>query len=82
MIDPLEFEWYHEGAKEVRFAASFTDWQQVPAEWSEPRKRWIVKVNVPKGKHQFKWIIDGEWVVDPDQPQSGGDFNNNVLYFF
>lgn len=82
--DPLELEWTHNGqGHHVRLAGSFTDWNQVPAVWDEAKQRWIARVNAPKGKHHFKWVIDGAWTVDEDQPQhNDGVHTNNVLYFY
>ena len=82
--DPLELEWTQSGRDHsVYLAGSFTDWQPIPAVWDDIKQRWIAKMNVPKGKHHFKWIVDNTWVVDEDQPQdSDGVHTNNVLYFY
>ena len=51
--------------------------------WDEAKQRWIARVNAPKGRHHFKWVIDGAWTVDEDQPQhNDGVHTNNVLYFY
>ena len=82
--DPLDFEWCHDDqSNRIEFAASFTDWQPQAAMWSSAAQRWVVRCSVPKGTHHFKWVVNGTWTVDDDQPQAQDDNGNtnNVLYF-
>ncbi len=50
----------------VLLAGSFTDWEQ----HSIPLRRdsngtWTVTVRLPPGKHEYLFIVDGQWCCDP-----------------
>ena len=61
---------------EVRLAGSFE-----PIPWSGTVRLsdddddgfWFVETQVPAGEHQYKFIIDGDWVPDPDNPTTVED---------
>jgi hypothetical protein len=39
-------------------------------------------VNLPAGTYQYKFIVDGNWLVDPNNPRSIHDrrgFHNSLL---
>jgi 1,4-alpha-glucan branching enzyme len=53
------------GSKKVAVAGDFTKWQPV-----EMRKQkdgsYSATVPLAAGSHEYKFILDGQWVVDPD----------------
>ena len=53
------------GCKKVQVAGDFSNWRPV-----EMRKQkdgaFVATVPVGNGNHEYKFILDGEWVVDPD----------------
>ncbi len=53
------------GAKAVSVVGDFSDWTPV-----EMRKQkdgsFAATVALAAGAHEYKFIVDGEWVVDPD----------------
>jgi 1,4-alpha-glucan branching enzyme len=66
-------------AKEVYLAGDFNQWQ--------PRERQMlkakdgsfrVKMKLPPGQHQYKFIVDGVWHNDPDAPHQEKN-NSGVL---
>ena len=53
-------------AREVCVAGSFNDWSAT----ANPLERksegtWAVKLRVPVGDHEYKFIIDGQWYCKP-----------------
>ena len=30
--------------------------------------KWVMKVYLPQGKTRYKFIVDGEWMIDPKNP--------------
>lgn len=65
----VEFSLKAPKAKEVRLAASFTQWERgsVPM-----RKRssgqWEALVPLPAGRYHYRFIVDGRLVLDPKNP--------------
>lgn len=52
-------------AKEVALAADFTEWKPTAMK-KQKDGSFALTVAVPTGTHEYKYIIDGQWVVDPD----------------
>lgn len=70
------------GAKQVGVAGDFTDWKP-----SAMRKQkdgsFAATIAVPPGAHEYKFVVDGQWIVDPDNSKwamnSFGTLNSVVL---
>ena len=81
---PYTFEW-KEGGKDVVFCASFLDnWKRKETmKYNNDSKCFEITLNVPRGKHQFKFIINGQWVCSRDYPIINDNSNNinNVIDF-
>lgn len=48
-----------------------------------PREhKWEISIKMKKGKHLYKYIIDGNWQVNQREPTEKGDDGiiNNVIY--
>lgn len=61
-------------AKGVFLAGSFNDWNPT----SHPMKRthtgeWVRTLDLPPGRHEYKFVIDGQWCCEPgcDKPYDG-----------
>ncbi len=77
--DSVTFIVYRPNAREVAVAGSFNDWQPTPMF----RKRdnpalWGFRCNLPAGTYQYKYVIDGEWIVDPENYHVHTDAGGNV----
>ncbi len=52
-------------AKKVALAGSFNDW--VPKAMRKQKDGcFACTVELPQGMHEYKFVVDGQWVVDPD----------------
>lgn len=74
---PVVFTWNH-GGQNVQLAASFNSWkEQIPMVRSG--NEFHVVQELPRGIHQYKFIVDDQWRFAPDQPKtqdSDGNMNN------
>eukprot|EP00440_Ansanella_granifera_P061692 gb/GFBE01066882.1/.p1 GENE.gb/GFBE01066882.1/~~gb/GFBE01066882.1/.p1 ORF type:complete len:264 (+),score=33.14 gb/GFBE01066882.1/:1-792(+) len=74
---PVVFTWTH-GGQNVFLAASFNNWRdQIPMVRSG--QEFAVVQELPRGVHQYKFIVDDQWRYAPDQPRtqdSQGNMNN------
>ena len=54
-------------AKEVYLVGSFNAWDtnSHPMEKSESGI-WQIKVELPAGNYEYKFLVDGKWIIDPD----------------
>ena len=35
--------------------------------------QWVASVRLPAGQHQYKFIVDGKWIADPENPSQVDD---------
>jgi hypothetical protein len=52
-------------AKEVYLAGSFNSWDPKSFRMQKERDGWVFPVHLSTGKHLYKFIVDGEWIIDP-----------------
>ena len=63
----VEFKILAPKAKHVLLSGNFNNWSSN----SDPMKRnrggtWIKIKQLPKGTYEYKFIVDGQWLIDPD----------------
>jgi len=71
-------------AKKIELAGSFNNWQDRPNWFMEKTvDGWQYKINLIGGKHFYKFIVDGEWITDPENIMTEHDrdgYINSVLF--
>jgi carboxypeptidase Q len=55
-------------AKEVFLVGDFNNWNMFGTPLLKTKNGWECKIDLPKGKYLYKYIVDGNWVVDPSTP--------------
>jgi hypothetical protein len=40
---------------------------------------WSITLPLPPGEHAYKYVVDNNWVADPDNPETKGEFGNSVI---
>jgi len=76
---PVEFEWTGPGDK-VLITGSFYDWT-VKIPLNKKSEKFYARIDLPKGRHEFKFIVNGVWKSSlryPTATNSFGDVNNCV----
>jgi 1,4-alpha-glucan branching enzyme len=54
-------------AKSVLLVGDFTQWQQHGIRMEKNRDgTWTTSVELPPGKHTYRFIVDGDWRDDPE----------------
>ena len=69
-------------AKVVAVAGDFNNWNQSQFLFAREGGEWVCRVRLPAGTYQYKFIVDGNWLIDPSNPQSIHDrrgFENSML---
>lgn len=65
-------------AKKVNLSGSFNYWQQWPMHKTE--QGWQLDVFLSEGSHTYRFVVDGNWMDDPANPQKlpneFGEFNS------
>lgn len=81
--NPTRFELDAPSAGQAFVAGTFNDWRADATPMKrEDGGRWVAHVDVPPGRHEYKFIVDGSWCcgVGPDGPidQVGGGVPNSM----
>ncbi|NUN99856.1 MAG: hypothetical protein HUU01_04485 [Saprospiraceae bacterium] len=60
-------------AEKVILAGTFNKWNEHNTRMERTETGWTYKMNLPAGKHYYKFIVDGKWMIDPANPLSEYD---------
>lgn len=60
-------------ARIVAVAGSFNNWNQSQYLFAKVGGQWVCKINLPPGKHEYKFIVDGDWLIDPGNDNTQRD---------
>ena len=72
----VQFSIYAPRAKRVNIAGDFNNWSKTadPLYDREGSGLWTIKIPLPPGHYEYKFVIDGEkWIPDPGNPEEVDD---------
>jgi len=69
--DRIVLRYYDPIAQDVQIAGDFSNWEPVEDIMvkQNENKIWKGTVQLEPGKYQYKFIVDGEWKIDPSNPE-------------
>jgi hypothetical protein len=70
-------------AKKVNLAGDFNDWNPGSLSMKREGEYWTFPVYLTPGKHRYKFIVDGEWIIDPANKlweQNEFDTRNSIIW--
>ncbi|MGA9997294.1 MAG: hypothetical protein WBP93_17890 [Pyrinomonadaceae bacterium] len=65
-------------AQVVALAGSFNNWNQSQLIFGREGDVWVCRLDLNPGKHTYKFIVDGNWLLDPDNPNTEEDEAGNT----
>ena len=80
----VEFKLRAPEARRVSLAGTFNNWDSNSVLAKKDRQgSWSVKVNLNPGRYEYKFVVDGSWLNDPDCkeriPNSLGSANSILV---
>jgi len=57
----------------VALAGSFNHWNQSEFILGREGDEWVCRIDLEPGKHAYKFIVDGNWLLDPANPNTEDD---------
>ncbi len=70
----IRFTYREPGAKDVFLAGSFNGWNATDTPLKNDGKgNWGVVKKLDAGSHEYKFVVDGNWVADPENPDTASD---------
>jgi hypothetical protein len=61
----------------VVLAGSFNDWNQSQLVFGREGGEWVCRVDLEPGRYTYKLIVDGNWMLDPANPDTEDDAYGN-----
>ena len=65
-------------AKKVILAGTFNNWSEDEIKMVRTDDGWKHTLTLSSGKHHYKFIVDGEWLVDPENPIKEYDYHGYI----
>jgi hypothetical protein len=73
----------YSNAKRVSLAGSFNNWSPGSFAMRKEGDEWVIEQHLAPGKHVYKFVVDGKWIVDPvnelREPNEFGE-ENSVMW--
>jgi len=57
-------------AKSVGVAGTFNDWEPKRTPLKKNGKGWKASVSLPRGRYEYRFVVDGQWLTDPAAKES------------
>ncbi len=68
-------------AKIVFVAGSFNNWNSEELKMNKTNSGWVLPMFLREGTHAYKFIVDGNWIIDPLNSISRPDGRGNINSF-
>jgi hypothetical protein len=68
----------YQAAKVVALSGTFNNWNQSTTVLSRGVDEWLCRINLTPGEYQYKFLVDGQWIIDPGNPNTKEDGNGHV----
>ena len=67
-------------AQEVTVAGTFNEWNPGANAFVRKGDAWVAEVDAEPGRHAYKFVVDGQWMVDPanTQTEKNGEYVNSI----
>jgi CubicO group peptidase (beta-lactamase class C family) len=65
-------------AKIVNLTGTFNDWKPAAIVCGKEAAEWVCRVELKPGKYLYKFIVDGDWILDPANPATEADGRGNT----
>ena len=62
----------------VVLTGTFNDWHQSQLLFAREGGEWVCRVDLDPGVYRYKFIVDGDWLLDPSNPDTAEDEAGNV----
>ena len=62
----------------VVLTGTFNNWGQSQLLFAREGDEWVCRVDLDPGVYQYKLIVDGDWLLDPSNPDTAEDEAGNV----
>ena len=68
----------HPEASVVVLTGAFNNWNQSQLLFAREGDEWVCRVDLYPGVYRYKFVVDGDWLLDPSNPDTVEDEAGNV----
>jgi len=62
-----EFSYHAPSARQVCLAGDFNNWKVCDAQLTRVEEDlWSISLELPRGRHEYMFVVDGQWRTDPE----------------
>jgi hypothetical protein len=65
-------------ASVVALAGTFNGWSQSQLLFGREGGEWVCRIDLDPGVYHYKFVVDGNWLLDPSNPETAEDEAGNV----
>ena len=65
-------------ASALTLAGTFNQWNPDQLLFGRENGQWICRIDLAPGKYLYKFVVDGNWILDPENPLSEDDGHGNT----
>jgi hypothetical protein len=65
-------------ASTVVLTGTFNEWNQSQLVFGREGDAWVCRIDLDPGVYQYKFVVDGDWLLDPSNPDTAEDEAGNV----
>ncbi|MEM9918150.1 MAG: serine hydrolase [Bacteroidota bacterium] len=69
----------HYNANYLAVAGDFNGWNMHAHPFRRINGEWVCHLNIEPGTYQYKFVVDGIWVLDPNNPKSSHSGEHNSI---
>lgn len=69
----------YSNARLVSVAGEFNGWQELGNIMHRHNGVWVTSLQLDPGKYEYKFVVDGVWIVDPGNPKHVYEGNHNSV---
>lgn len=67
----VTFVFHAEGAvKAVHVVGNFNNWDPKSGKMQKTKGEWRKRINLQPGRYEYKFVVDGQWFIDPDASET------------
>jgi hypothetical protein len=65
-------------ASVVVLTGTFNNWHQSQLRFGREGDDWVCRIDLDPGVYRYKFVVDGDWLLDPSNPDTAEDEAGNV----
>lgn len=75
----VQFTYENPAAGQVFWVGEFNGWNTSNTPFAKEGDAWVIVLPLPPGEYQYKFVVDGAYIADPDNSETKGEYGNSFV---